>query len=402
MTVFDFATNQLVPVGNGVRQYKPDKLDFGPRVGLSWDPFGKARTVLRAGVGLYYDVPLLSASAAMENNPPFATTSTFTYTGIALSNPFVPGSTAALSPNAMTPDYKGARVPQYNFNIQQQAWSTVFQAGYIGSAGRRLAVQRDYNQGVAGVRPIAGYGQINLYGSTARSSYNAFWLSANRRLARGLTFDASYTFSKSIDTASTSGNAQIQNANDLNAENALSDFDARNRVVASIVYQFPWKARRFKLLANDWSMSVVGNYQSGNPFSPIISSLRSGSLNTNDRPDVVYGQSPNLDSPDPARFFNTAAFVLNQTNHFGNAGRNILTGPVLRDADISFLKLFPVRDRLAVQFRAKYFNVANTPNFGEPGNSVTAANFGVVQTTRSQRGDFSSSRQIEFALKVLF
>jgi hypothetical protein len=302
----------------------------------------------------------------------------------------------------MTPDYKGARVPQHNFNIQQQAWSTVFQAGYIGSAGRRLAVQRDYNQGVAGVRPIAGYGQINLYGSTARSSYNAFWLSANRRLARGLTFDASYTFSKSIDTASTSGNAQIQNANDLNAEKALSDFDARNRVVASIVYQFPWKARRFKLLANDWSMSVVGNYQSGNPFSPIISSLRSGSLNTNDRPDVVYGQSPNLDSPDPARFFNTAAFVLNQTNHFGNAGRNTLTGPVLRDADISFLKLFPVRDRLAVQFRAECFNVANTPNFGQPGNSVTAANFGVVQTTRSQRGDFSSSRQIEFALKVLF
>jgi hypothetical protein len=227
MTVFDLATNQLVPVGNGVRQYNADKLDFGPRVGLSWDPFGKARKVIRAGAGIYYDVLLLSASAAMENNPPFATTSTFTYTGISLANPFLPGSTSALSPNAITPDYKGARVPQYNFNIQQQAWSTVFQAGYIGSAGRRLAVLRDYNQGVAGVRPIAGYGQINLYGSTARSSYNALWLRANRRLAKGLTFDASYTFSKSVDTASTSGNAQIQNSNNLNVEKALSDFDAR-------------------------------------------------------------------------------------------------------------------------------------------------------------------------------
>ena len=55
-----------------------------------------------------------------------------------------------------------------------------------------------------------------------------------------------------------------------------------------------------------------------------------------------------------------------------------------------------------MQFRAECFNVSNTPNFGQPGNSVTAANFGVVQTTRSQRGDFSSSRQIEFALKILF
>ena len=71
---------------------------------------------------------------------------------------------------------------------------------------------------------------------------------------------------------------------------------------------------------------------------------------------------------------------LNQTNQFGNAGRNILTGPPLRDADVSFLKLFPVREHLAVQFRAECFNLTNTPNFGQPGNSVTAANFGVIQT----------------------
>jgi hypothetical protein len=69
---------------------------------------------------------------------------------------------------------------------------------------------------------------------------------------------------------------------------------------------------------------------------------------------------------------------------------------------LAFLKLFHVRERLAVQFRAQCFNITNTPNFGQPGNSVTAPNFGVVQTTRSQRRDFSSSRQIEFALKMLF
>jgi hypothetical protein len=149
-------------------------------------------------------------------------------------------------------------------------------------------------------------------------------------------------------------------------------------------------------------MSLVGNYQSGNPFNPVISSLRSGTLDANDRPNVVYGQSVNLANPDPALWFNTAAFTLNPTGTFGNAGRNILTGPPLHDVDISLLKAFPLHERAAVQFRATCYNISNTPNFGQPGNTLGAANFGVISVTRSQAGDFGSSRQIEFALKVLF
>jgi hypothetical protein len=66
------------------------------------------------------------------------------------------------------------------------------------------------------------------------------------------------------------------------------------------------------------------------------------------------------------------------------------------------MKNFLIRERATIQFRAECFNISNTPNFGQPGNSVTAGNFGVIQATRSQRGDFGSSRQIEFALKVIF
>lgn len=404
MAIFDFASNTLVQVGtNGARIFSPDRLDFGPRIGIVWDPFGTGRTVIRTGAGLYYDVPLLSVAGSLANNPPFATSFSYTYTGIPLATPFVPGPTGALSPNAIVPDYKGARVPQYNFNIQRSQWGTVFQIGYIGSAGRRLAQTRDYNQGILGVRPIAGYGAINLMTSSGRSSYNALWLSANRKLAKGLSFDTSFTYSKSIDTSSTSGNAQIQNAYDVNSEKALSDFDARFRIVASILYQLPWKVkpRAFKLL-QDWGVGIIGNYQSGNPFSPIISSLRSGSLNANDRPNVVYGQSLSVPDPDPSHWFNTAAFALNPLNTFGNAGRNILTAPSLRDVDLTLLRNVPVREKVNIQFRAEGFNLTNTPNFGQPGNSVTASSFGVIQSTRSQRGDYGSSRQIEFALKVIF
>jgi hypothetical protein len=404
LSIFDFQTNTLIPLGTGgiTQPYAPDYHDFGPRVGLSWDPFGKGRTVVRAGAGIYYDEPLLGAISGMASNPPFASNSTYTYTGISLANPFVPGSTSALAPAALTPDFKGARVPQYNFNIQQEAWATVFQIGYIGSAARRLPITRDYNQAIGGIRPLSAFGPVNVYGSVARASYNALWLSANRKLAKGLTFDASYTFSKSLDTASTSGNAQIQNSYNLNSEKGLSDFDARHRVVVSALYQIPGHVPHVKGFFDNWNVGVVGNYQSGNPFSPIITNLRSGSLDPYDRPNVVYGQSMSLPDPGPNAWFNTAAFVLNPLGQFGNAGRNILTGPPLHNLDTSLLKNFQLHERLNLQFRGEVFNITNTPNFGQPGNTVGAANFGVIQTTRSQRGDFGSSRQIEFALKLLF
>jgi hypothetical protein len=403
LEIFSLTTDQFTQVGtNGAYLYKADLFDLGPRVGLAWDPDGKGHTVVRAGAGIYYDEPLLGAASAAASNPPYSTNYTYSYTGIPLATPFVPGPTSALSPNAIASDYKPSRTPQYNFNIQHQAWSTVFQLGYIGSVGRRLPITVDANQGVNGLRPIKGYGVISYYESVARSSYNAMWFSANRRLAKGLTFDASYTLSKSIDTSSTSGNSQIQNSYNLNVEKGLSDFDARNRVVASVLYQLPWKASRLKPVVNGWDIGVVGNYQSGNPFSPIISSLRSGSLDAYDRPNVVYGQSLTVANPSPNEWFNTAAFSLNPIDTFGNAGRNILTGPPFRDVDLSLMKNFLIRERATIQFRAECFNISNTPNFGQPGNSVTAGNFGVIQATRSQRGDFGSSRQIEFALKVIF
>jgi Carboxypeptidase regulatory-like domain len=400
-SLFNFATDQLV-ASSGAQPYRPDYLDFSPRLGLSWDPFGKGRTAIRAGAGVYFDDPIVSVIAAEASNPPFATAYTYTYSGISLLNPFAPGATSALSPTILTPDYKAPRAVHWNLNIQQQAWNTIFQIGYIGSSGNRLAIQRDFNQGIDGVRPLPQYGPITLEQSTARSSYNAMWLSANRKLVRGLTLDASYTFSKSIDTDSTSGSPQVQNSYNINAEKGLSDFDARHRLVASVLYQLPWKARRLGILANDWAISLVGNYQSGNPFNPIVSSLRSGSLDANDRPDVVYGQSINVPNPNPSEWFNVAAFTLNAINSFGDAGRNVLTGPPLHDADVSLLKNFPVRERVTLQFRASCYNVGNTPNFGQPGNTVGASTFGVISSTRSQAGDFGSSREIEFALKLIF
>ena len=138
---------------------------------------------------------------------------------------------------------------------------TVFQVAYVGSQGRHLRLIGDYNQGIGGRRPISQFTSLNASGqpvaaaggamtiqeSVSNSNYNGMWLSAEKRLAKGLTFNASYTFSKSIDNNSVgSSNPQIQNFYNIAAERALSDFDARQRFVLSGIYLLPfkWDAQR--------------------------------------------------------------------------------------------------------------------------------------------------------------
>ena len=104
----------------------------------------------------------------------------------------------------------------YNFNIQQECSGTVLQVAYVGSQGRHLRLFGDYNQGIGGRRPISQFTSLNASGqpvsaaggsmtiqeSVSNSNYNGLWLSAEKRLAKGLTFNTSYTFSKSIDNNS--------------------------------------------------------------------------------------------------------------------------------------------------------------------------------------------------------
>jgi hypothetical protein len=406
LTVFDFSRRQLVPLGTGGidRVYRKDFNNVGPRAGFSWDPFGRAATVVRGGYGIYFDQPVTNVVTGLGSNPPWAIPIVVTTPNIDVANPFAFTGALTPAPAAVAPDFVGAYVQQYNLNIQHERWNTVFQAAYVGSAGRHLRLTRDVNQGIRNVRPIAGFGQMNIQESSSRSNYNAAWFSANRRLAHGLTFTTSYAFSKSIDLNSvSSSNPQIQNAYDVNAEKGLSDFDARHRWVASVIYELPFRASGgLSRFAEGWSLAGIANIQSGNPYSPIVAALRSGSQNNFDRPDVVAGaplyparRSPNL-------WVNPAAFTLNALNSFGNAGRNILTAPPFKNLDLALLKNARIKERASVQLRAEFFDALNHANFGQPGNVVGTPTFGVISATRSPRGDLGSSRQIEFGLKLLF
>ncbi len=418
--IYDFQRNAVIQVGtNGVeRPYKRQFTNFGPRFGFAYDPTAQGKMVVRGGFGLYYDEPVTNIVSGLGSNPPFATSVNNT-SNVNLANPFnlPPGSGSAIA--AVDPNFKSAVVYAYNLNVQREAFGTVFQVGYVGSQARHLRLLGDYNQGVNGVRPISGFSSITVQESVSNSNYNGLWLSANRRLARGLTFSASYTFSKSIDNNSVgSSNPQIQNFYAIGAERALSDFDARQRFVLSGVYQVPFRANGAlaKRLVEGWTISPIVNLQSGNPFSPIVALTRtvtpgvvptpgliynSGSLEGFDRPDYVLGQPLYVDHRSPAQWVNPAAFARHNLG-FGNSGRNVLTAPGLQDVDVALSKETLVFERVRIQFRAEGFNILNHPNFGQPVNSFTAATFGQIVSTRTARGDLGSSRQLQLGLKMIF
>ena len=245
-----------------------------------------------------------------------------------------------------------------------------------------------------------------IQASDSNSNYNGLWLSAEKRFAKGLTFNVSYTFSKSIDNNSVgSSNPQIQNFYDLASERALSDFDARQRFVLGGVYQLPfkWETNAFtRRLVQSWSVSPIVNLQTGNPFSPILPIADPSSLETFDRPNLVLGQPLTLANPSPAQWLNKAAFAIPPVGTFGNAGRNILTAPGFEDIDVAISKLTQIKERFSLQFRAEAFNLFNHPNFAQPSNNIAAANYGQILATRTARGDLGSSRQLQLGMKLIF
>ena len=201
--------------------------------------------MLRGAYGIYVDQPMTSVVTATSGNPPLAIPLTFTGT-VRLDNAINVAGPAGLAPQSVDHDFDNAYMQSWNLNVQHQFKPFVLMAGYVGSKGTHLITRRNINQPVNGVRPYpalsssspilpgARLGNITQVEGSGNSSYNALWVTATSRLTRNLQFDASYTWSKSLDYNSFSTQGVVaQDSYDLAGSRGLSDFDARHRFVIS-------------------------------------------------------------------------------------------------------------------------------------------------------------------------
>jgi outer membrane receptor protein involved in Fe transport len=410
--VFDPATRSLVQIGSaGFNDvYRQNATNFQPRIGIAWDPFKDGKTSVRAAYAVLTDQPVTNVVTPLTGNPPLATPQNTTAAGLTFANAAVIAGLAGLAPNSVDAGFDNAYVQSWNLNVQREITPTLaVSAGYFATKGTHLRIARNINQPVNGgarpfpnlsasspIRPGAPLGNITEIEGTGNSSYNAMWLTATKRLSRGLQFNASYTYSKSIDyTSLNSQGVILQDSYNEQANRGLSDFDARHRFVISGLYELPFHKNQ---LVDGWQLSAIVQSQSGNPVTIVVNNATFTGNNNTVRPDVT---GPISIVGTPAQWFNTSVFVV-PVGRFGNLGRNVVIGPSFNNTDFSIIKRTKVGENKTIEFRWEVFDLFNHANFGQPGRVVASATFGQITNTRFATGDSGSSRQMQFALKFKF
>ncbi len=405
----------------------PSNLNFAPRVGLAWDPFGDGRTSVRSGFGIFFDPVWTDFYANAGNrlapfyvlgsirNPVFPRAETL------VGNPgFVLGRQDVLAYQPGNP-----YTMQYHFTIQRQLTeSTAVTLSYAGQRGVHLVRFVDGNQAIP---QILNNGRKffpansttrnpNLTGvryktTDGQSVYGALQASLERRLRGGLLVRVNYVFSRNIDDGSiavTQGgdNDLPQDPDSRKAERGLSNYDVRHYFVALWNWNLPSIPRLPKWLGAGWQWNGISTLSSGNPFSVVVGFDRARARfqagTSPQRPDLVAGRSTNPVLGGPDRYFDPGAFALPEAGFFGNLGRNTLIGPGLAMMDISLNKRFQISERAALQFRTEMFNSLNHPNLAIPSARTVFTSTGPVGSAGRITSTLTSSRQLQLGMKLTF
>jgi len=420
------------------------KLNFAPRVGLAWDPFGKGKTSVRTGYGIYHEQIL--NGIFLQNigvNPPYQETVSISNTR--LDQPIPPGnplpvvaSAAAQTLRAVQPQWETPYMQHWSLDLQQLLTKRTFVSiGYYGSKGTNLIGIVDINLLPPGfattqlcavgtsttpsvvcqnpgtaftsstqelildqIRPYRGYRAINMIQPRFNSTYHSLQISATRRFTGSSQVQLAYTFSKNLTNNQTDRSTAPQNPYDIKSEYGRAALDRRHILTINYVYQLPFyrdqKGFVGKLLGG-WQTSGIISYWTGVPFTPVIAGGIYDPAGIGFLGPSASGARPNqFGNPNQGgartqqQFFNTAAFqttfpATGIANVPGSAGRGVIFGPNLFRVDFTLMKNIRFSEKMRLQLRGEAFNIFNRTNF--LGLNVTASStaFGQVTSTRDPR-----------------
>jgi len=392
----------------------PRSLRLAPRIGLAWNLPGSLKTVVRAGFGIYPNQAAYSIVTNLAQNLPFFVTKTVNSTAtlspsFTTENGLIINTVGTVGGNNLDHDFKIEYNEVWNLNLERELKSsTTLSMAYVGSrtvhadSGTVLNIPLPGPGAIAARRPIPQLSQIGDIRWNGWATYHALTLAAKRRFTRGLTFDANWTWSHSIDDASDPGATLNetnlpQNVYDLGTEKGSSSFDHRRRIVVSFIYQLPLGTK-----PNGWMHALFGQWQAGGYFTtqsgaPFTVNISSDQANIGagpaQRPNI--SGNPNDGPRNSQAWFDTSVFSLPALYTFGNAPRNAVIGPGLEEFDLSLQKDVRVTDATKLQFRAEAYNLFNRTNFNIPNRTAFTPNFGSISSAQD-------SRQLQLALKLAF
>ena len=433
--------------GGDENVYGADNLDFAPRFGFSWDPFGHARTILRGGYGIFYDAPFDNLWQNVRNNNVGLSLTAINGSSFNYLQPIanVLPAGPAPTPNFLTlidPKLRNGYAQQFFLGAQHAVRDnlTVEVTGN-GTLGRRLIttdiVNREFTELAGTGRPNPSLPDISWRSSQGISDYYGLTSLVKYHLDV-FDFQAAYTWSHSIDNQSDPLIGDFFNLNftaitgtgaaqtpstfatqfDSNGDRGNSDFDQRQNVFLTAIWRSP--ARSAILRA--WRFAGLAAFRSGFPYS-VLSITTKSPGNGN---GLIEDQRANLLNPSAAVLTNPApvagGVMLLDPMAFaqpanpsvvGNSGRNAFVGPGLYNSDISVARSFQVprlREGTLLTVRADFFNILNHANLNNPDNLYGSPTFGLA--TYGRQGTASgfpavtplneTARQIQLIVRLQF
>jgi hypothetical protein len=412
---------------------RTDRNNFAPRISVAYRPWAR-NTVIRSGFGLFYDiVPRRPQSAGVPfvlNEAPFTNPATNPVLVLPMVFPSegAAGPASVALPSAVNPDLLIPYTMQYNLTLEHSQWDTGFRLSFISTGTRKSDYFYDYNAPVPDNRPYVSkprpfpqYPSINYFTNGAAHQYRALTAEVERRMARGLQFQSSWTWAR--DIGDVERGRSPENPHDRRRDRGVWTDIPTHRFTTNLIYQIPvGRGRPFlsqlnrpmDFLIGGWEISAVYSYYSGMFLTPLWTgpdptgtafTSSTTPANVTIRPDRLRDGNLPSDQRSINGWFDASAFAAPQPGRFGTSSTGVIKGPSVNVWHMGFFKSFSIREQVRLRYEATATNFFNHPNYNNPAMNISQISaVGVITGTGgvhgSAVGDYGGARTFRMGLRM--